>query len=121
MLKVHTKKFGSVTVLCLRGRIVRGALGQLRAAFNFQSGVTAVVLDLAGVSAIDAGGLGAMLELREQSRSRGMDFKLRNPSKFVGWVLEVTCLHSVFEIMSGGELYFVSSDRTEPITLAACA
>ena len=121
MLKVHTKSFGSVIVLCLRGRIVRDELATIRTAVNSQRGATTVVLDLTGVSVIDASGLGAMLELREQSRSRGLDFKLRNPSKFVGWVLEVTRLNSVFEVMSGGELYFASHDRTEPITLAACA
>jgi hypothetical protein len=70
---------------------------------------------------IDAGGLGAMLELREQTQVKGIDFKLMNLSKFADWVLEVTHLNSVFEVMSGTELYFPSDGRAEPMTLAACA
>jgi anti-anti-sigma factor len=121
MLKVHAKKIGTVAVLCLRGRVVRGELAPLRTAMNSQSGATAVVLDLTGVSTIDAGGLGAMLELREQTRAKNIEFKLINVSKFVRWVFEVTRLTSVFEIVSGAEIYFASRRRTEPLTLAACA
>ena len=121
MLKVHARKFGSVIVLCLRGRIVRGELATLRAAVNSQTGASAVVLDLTGVTTIDAGGLGAMLELREQTQAKNIEFKLMNPSNFVGWVLGVTRLNSVFEIMSGSELHFASHERTQPIALAACA
>ena len=121
MLNVHVKRLGSVAVLCLRGRIVRGELATLRTAVNSQSGATADVLDLTGVNMIDAGGLGAMLELREQTRAKNIQFKLMNVSQFVGWVLEITRLNSVFEVMSCGELYFVSHDQKEPIKLAACA
>jgi anti-anti-sigma factor len=121
MLKVHTRKFGSVIVLCLRGRVVRGELAALRAAANSQGGATAVVLDLTGVTMIDAGGLGAMLELREQTQAKGIDFKLMNLSKFASWVLEVTHLNSVFEVMSAAELYFPLDGRAQPMTLAACA
>lgn len=121
MLKVHAKHIGSVAVLCLRGRVVRGELAQLRTAVNSQSGATAVVLDLTGVSTIDAGGLGAMLELREQTRAKNIQFKLMNVSSFVGWVLEVTRLNSVFEVMSGAELYFASHGPVGSLTLAVCA
>ena len=121
MLKVHAKKFGSVVVLCLRGRVVRGELAPLHSAVNFYSGATAVVLDLTGVSTIDAGGLGVMLELREQARAKTIDFKLMNVSKSVGWALEVTRLNSVFEVMSGGELHLASGGQAKPMSLAACA
>lgn len=121
MLKVHARKFGSLAVLCLRGRVVRGELAALRLAVDSQSGATAIVLDLTGVSMIDAGGLAAMLELREQSRVKGIEFKLMNVSKFVGWVLEVTRLNSVFEVMSRAELAFASRGRVTSMTLAACA
>jgi anti-anti-sigma factor len=121
MLKVHPKKFGSVSVLCLRGRIVRSELATLRAAVNSQTGSTAIVLDLTGVTTIDAGGLGAMLELREQTRAKNIEFKLMNVSRLVGWVFEVTRLDSVFDIMSGGELYLPLHGRTEQIKLAVCA
>jgi anti-anti-sigma factor len=121
MLNVHVKKIGSVAVLCLRGRVVRGELAPLHAAVKSQSGATAVVLDLTSVTVIDAGGLGAMLELREQTQAKGIELKLMNVSKFVGWVLEVTRLNAVFEIISGAELYFASPTGFEAMTFAACA
>ena len=99
MLKVHAKRLGSVAVLCLQGRVVQGETATLRIAVRSQSEVSAVVLDLARVSTIDAGGLGVMLELREQTQSRGIDFKLMNVTKLVQKVLAITRLNSVFEIL----------------------
>src|SRR5439155_23636324 len=98
MLKVHAKNFGSVVILCLQGRIVSGETAALHNVVESQSGVNAVVLDLARVSTVDAGGLGVMLELREQTQSRGIDFKLMNVTKLISGVLEITRLNSVFEV-----------------------
>lgn len=105
MLKIQTRNLENVAVLCLQGRIVNGETAALRSAVDSQSHVSAIVLDLGGVSAVDASGLGTMLELRRQSESRGIRFKLMNPTKSVSLVLEVTRLDSVFEITSRGELW----------------
>ncbi len=105
MLKIQTRNLENVAVLCLQGRIVNGETATLRSAVDSQSHVGAIVLDLAGVSAVDASGLGTMLELRRQTESKGIRFKLMNPSKSVSRVLEVTHLDSVFEITSRGELW----------------
>jgi anti-anti-sigma factor len=81
------------------------------------------VLDLSRVSIVDARGLGAMLELREQAQSKGISFKLMNVGKLVGRVLEVTRLDSVFEVTSGVEFFPAVSRRT-PVSvarLASCA
>jgi anti-anti-sigma factor len=67
---------------------------------NFQTDLAVVVLDLAGVTAIDAGGLGLLLELREQAQSRGIEFRIKNATKLVKRVLEITRLNSVFETLS---------------------
>jgi len=104
MLKVHTKNLGSVAILCLQGRIVNGETEALRRAVDFQSDAGAVVLDLARVNTIDAGGLGVMLELRQQTKSRGIGFKLMNVPKLVSRVLEITRLNSVFQITTRVEL-----------------
>ena len=103
MLKVHAKRLGSVAILCLQGRIVNGETEALRKAVDSQPDVSAVVLDLARVSTIDARGLGVMLELREQTESRGIAFKLVNVTKLVTRVLEITRLNSVFQVTSGDE------------------
>jgi anti-anti-sigma factor len=98
MLKVHTRTLGNVAVVCLQGRIVNGETALLRQAVDSQSGVTVLFLDLSCVSTIDASGLGLMLDLRRQTQSRGIRFKLINVTKAVSRVLEVTRLDSVFEI-----------------------
>jgi anti-anti-sigma factor len=123
MLKVHAKNLGTVAILCLQGRIVRSETATLCNAVHSQSGVTAVILDLARVSTVDAGGLGVMLELREQTQSRGIDFKLMNVTKLVSVVLEITCLNSVFEVTSGAEALAAGSfgRRGSAGELASCA
>ena len=123
MLKVHAKDLGDVTILCLQGRMVRGETAALRNAVDSQSGVSAVVLDLARVAAIDAGGLGVMLELREQTQSKGIDFKLMNVTQPIIGLLEITRLNSVFEVTSGAKLLSVVA-RTRPVSameIAPCA
>lgn len=109
MLKVHTQKVGNVTILRLQGRIVNGETTTLRNAVNSQSDVSAVVLDLARVSRVDAGGLGIMLELREQIQSKGIEFRLMNATKLIRQVLEITRLNSVFEITSEAEVLSATS------------
>lgn len=123
MLKVHIKNLGNVAILCLQGRMVRGETAALRKAVHSQSGVSAVVLDLGRVSTVDAGGLGVMLELREQAQSKGIAFKLMNVTKLVSGVLEITRLNSVFEVTSGADiLSAVSLERAvSAIELALCA
>ena len=123
MLKVHARNLGNVVILCLQGRIVNGETAPLRNAVHSQSEVSAVVLDLGRVSAVDAAGLGVMLELRAQTESKGIGFKLMNVTKLISSVLEVTRLDSVFEITSGAELLpMVSRARPASVMdLARCA
>lgn len=103
MLKVHTRKLGKVAVVSVQGRIVNGETTPLRQVVGSQSKVNTVLLDLGRVSTIDASGLGLMLEMREQTQSKGMRFKLMNVTRLVGKVLEVTKLDSVFEITPAAE------------------
>jgi anti-anti-sigma factor len=123
MLKVHAKKLGTVAILCLQGRIVRGETAALRNAVQAQSSVGAVILDLTRVTTIDAGGLGVMLQLREQAQAKGIDLKLMNVTKLVNRVLEITRLNSVFQVTSGAEvLSTVSRGRPASLVqLPSCA
>ena len=108
MLRVDVKRLGEVAVLCLRGQIVRAESKPLRETVNFQTDLAVVVLDLAGVTAIDAGGLGLLLELREQTQSRGIEFRIKNVTKLVKRVLEITRLNSVFETLSEAPTPFIN-------------
>jgi len=127
MLKVHAKNLGTVAILCLQGRIVNGETENLRNAMHSIPEVSAVILDLARVTTVDARGLGVMLELRQQAESKGIRFELMNVSKLVTRVLEVTRLDSVFQITAGVEFFpKVSSSRRSVLTphatpLASCA
>lgn len=131
MLKVHARNLGNVAFLCMQGQIVTGETETLRKAVRSQSDsqsdarsdVRTVVLDLAQVSTVDAGGLGVLLELREQVQSKGIGFKLMNVTRLVSMVLEVTRLDSVFEVTSGVES-FPAVSRRRPrsvMQLASCA
>ena len=123
MLKVHAKNLGTVAVLCLQGQIVNGETEILRKAVHSLSEVGAVILDLARVTTVDAGGLGVMLELREQVQAKGIGFKIMNVSKPLARVLEVTRLDSVFEVTSGVE-FFPAVSRRRPASVmefASCA
>ena len=119
MLKVHTTKLGNVAVLCMQGRIVRGETEALRKAVLAQAEKNVIVLDLARVSTIDAGGLGVLLELREETQSKGIEFRLTNVTKPVREVLEITRLDSVFEVTAGADV--LSAPPVAAMRLAHCA
>jgi anti-sigma B factor antagonist len=123
MLRVQTKKLGTVAVLCLQGQIVNGETEILRNAVHSLSEVSAVKLDLARVTTVDAGGLGVMLALREHVEAKGIRFELTNVTSLVSKVLELTRLDSVFQITSAVEYSPpVSCRRRAPAaTLASCA
>jgi len=123
MLNVNTKTLGTIAVLSLQGEIVNGQTELLRNAMHSLSGVSAVKLDLARVTTVDAGGLGVMLALREQAESRGIPFELMNVNQRVFMVLRLTRLDTVFRITNGVE-YFrtMSRSRTASVSqLRSCA
>ena len=101
MVRVLTNQKGNVMVLGVQGRIVRGETESLREAVVSRPHASVIVLDLARVKTIDAGGLGVMLELRAYAESRGIEFRLENVTKLVRRILEITNLDSVFEVTDG--------------------
>ena len=101
MLNVRAEKLGDVTVLHIRGRIVNGdATETLSEVVRAQTGACAVVLDLGEVDLIDARGLGVLLELRQWTHSRGIEFRLMNVTRLVQQVLVITRLDTVLQMSS---------------------
>src|ERR1700752_5215066 len=101
MLKIHAKKLDTVEDLCLEGRIVNGETEVLRSVAQLASDDTdQIILDLSNVSTVDAHGLGVLLQLREQTLANGIHFELRNVSKPLYRLFEITRLNTVFEINS---------------------
>ncbi len=123
MLKVHTSRSTSVAVLCVQGRVIRGETEKLRAAVVSQLDASVIVLDLARVNTIDAGGLGVLLELRGYAESRGVEFRLRNVTKLVRRILEITKLDSVFEVTCEVETFapIKLSQFGSQMQVASCA
>ena len=114
MLKVYAQELGSITILCLQGRIGIAETDSLCRAVYSQLDADAVVLDLTHVISIDASGLGTLLKLREWTVEKGVQLKLLNVPERVGQLLSITCLNSVFEISSESELVLLAT--TDPET-----
>ena len=105
MLKITVQKLGDTSVLRCHGRIVAGDAGSiLRNVVLSQRHTRVLVIDLARVERIDAGGLGVLLGLRELARSSAIMFKRMNATKRVEEILELTHLQHVFEFCSVREL-----------------
>ena len=122
MLKVNVQNLGNIAVLNLQGPIVHGETAVLRNAVQSLSGISTVKLDLAEVAVIDAGGLGALLEIREHAGSRAIRFELMNVNKQIARVFHITRLDTVFDITQSVRLFHVASpQRRYPAPARACA
>jgi len=93
MLTVSIEPMGDVVTLRCVGRIVRGQETAILCA-AVQQHARNLVLDLAGVDAIDAAGIGVLVSLQ----AAGIYLKLVNPTRQVREVLRVTKLETVLEI-----------------------
>jgi anti-anti-sigma factor len=110
MLQATVQQLGDTTVLRCRGQIVIGeAYGILNntamsQTHMSQTHVKLLVLDLAQVDRVDAGGLGILLGLQEWARANAIRFKLMNVMNRVEQVFELTRLDRVFEFSSVQDL-----------------
>lgn len=108
MLNATSQKLGDSTVLRCQGRIVLGdAYAILRNAVLRQTHTRTLILDLAQVDRIDAGGLGVLLGLREWAYSHAIRFQLMNVTNQVERVLELTKLDRVLEFCSVEDMLHV--------------
>jgi anti-anti-sigma factor len=106
MLIATAQKLGDSTVVRCHGRIVIGdAYRILRDTVLRQTHNRTLVLDLAQVDRIDAGGLGVLLSLREWAYSHAIRFRLMNVMNQVELVLELTKLDHVFEFCSVEDMF----------------
>jgi anti-sigma B factor antagonist len=122
MLGVTISTHGNVVILCLRGKIVIGKTSILRKVVEAQTKSCVIMLDLSRVTAIDAHGLGVLLELRQHAESTGIEFRLMNVTKLVGRVLEITRLNSVFNIAAEAEVLPAPATQVSSLRrLSACA
>ncbi len=98
MLTLTIHNLGDVTVFRCAGRITTGSVDALRNAVLNHPHTPIAVLDLAGVSFVDAAGLGILVSLRKWADAAGTKLKLMNLVPRVEALLELTNLSSAFEV-----------------------
>jgi anti-anti-sigma factor len=101
MFKVDVEKTADVAIVRCIGRLIRGeAVSTLRNAVVSGTNGQTILLDLSEVEALDAGGLNALVSLRQWAVNRRIKVKLVDPSTFVREILMRFRLDRVFEISS---------------------
>ena len=101
MLTINVETFKDLVIVRCTGRIVRGEnIRALKSEVISANDTRLIVLDLSEVESIDAAGLSALVSLHHRSRSRGIQLRLVNPSRFVLEIFNRTKLSSVFDISS---------------------
>jgi anti-sigma B factor antagonist len=88
---------GRVT-LYLSGEIDQLATSEFLAAADsaLATGPVAVIVDLADVSFMDSAGLSALIQVQQQTRHAGAEFRLQSPSRIATRILELSGLDRLF-------------------------
>ncbi|HXM22934.1 MAG TPA: STAS domain-containing protein [Terriglobales bacterium] len=99
-LKIETRQADGITIMSCQGRIVFGEeAAALREHLKRILGSTRqIVLNLAGVTYIDSGGLGTLVGVYSSARASGADIKLTGLGQRLRDVLQITKLVTVFEV-----------------------
>jgi len=107
VLKLEVHESPLVTILRCSGRIVYGDGSDRLVKAVMSKDTRFFLIDLNGVSAIDAAGLGALAALEGWARNENRTIHLANLSKRVREILETTGLSSVLQI-------FLIPEGTQP-------
>jgi anti-sigma B factor antagonist len=99
------REISGVTIVDCVGRLVFGDEGLLlrERGKGLLKTKKVLVLNFAGVSYVDSGGLGVLVGLLTTARAAGGDIKLAAPGGRVREVLKITRLDSVFEVHADAE------------------
>ena len=121
MLKLIVGNFGDVTIYGYEGGLVFPEAETLRVAVLAHPPIGLAVLDLSGIKALDAAGLGILVSLRRWSSATGKRLKLMNLKPRIEYLLELTHLRPLFEVCSVGEVFewFCAFDRARPLEAEA--
>jgi anti-anti-sigma factor len=110
LLSVDSRHCGTVYVIRCTGRIVAGEeVGVLEASIT--SGLREfirIVLHCGDVSRVDSTGLGLLVRFLSQTRNRGGDFRLAAVPPFIGNMLQMTKLDSLFRVYDSEEEAIIS-------------
>src|SRR5215469_11836565 len=100
-MKINSRDVDGVTVLDLNGRLVLGE-GTVPLREQVQGclarGAKLILLNLRGVPFIDSCGIGELVTSFTSVRRQGGELKLVNLEKKVHGVLQISKLHTIFEV-----------------------
>ena len=99
--RIEERRLGAVTILDLMGELRAGGSRLLLHDATRRllgEGRNQILLNLAGLSAIDAGGLGQLLQSNIGLNKGGGQLKLLHPARALREMLSITKLSSVFDI-----------------------
>jgi anti-anti-sigma factor len=103
MPKLTIHKLGEAIVFRCTGRIVFGECHILRHAVFSHPYIAIAVLDMAEVTAMDAPGLGLLVELRNCASAKRMQVKLLKLTPHLANLLNMGHLTPIFEVCSARE------------------
>jgi anti-anti-sigma factor len=88
---------GRVT-LYLSGEIDQLATSEFLVAADsaLATGPAAVIVDLADVSFMDSAGLSGLVQVHQQTRHAGAEFRLQSPSRIAARIIELSGLDQLF-------------------------
>ena len=104
MPKLTIYKLGKAVVFRCTGRIVFGECHILRHAVFSHPYIDICVLDMGEITAIDAAGLGLLVELRKWAAAKRMQLKLLNLTPYVANLLNMTDVTPIFDVCSVPEV-----------------
>jgi anti-sigma B factor antagonist len=123
-MRTSSRHVGDVTIVDLRGRLV---FGEGSASVHdmvcdlLNKGHRKILLNLGGVTYIDGAGLGTLVGSFASARKHAGELKLFNPRSKVTYVLQITKLHTVFEIMKDEAVGVESFGTSKEATAVAAA
>ena len=103
-VEIHTVP-EAATLRCI-GRIVLGVESEILRCMAESRGEACLVLDLARVHAMDAAGLGLLVELHCEALRRKRAMKIVRASRPVCTLMALTSLHSVLDVSGCEEAEF---------------
>lgn len=119
---INTDHIEDVAVLECAGRMVHAqALSLLKDAVTGLPQARVIVVDISGVTMLDARGLGVLVSLHNWSCARGIQMRLVNPSKLVRQMLLATGLTSVLHVSSFDDVIHIFCGADRPIESVAGA
>jgi anti-sigma B factor antagonist len=106
-LITNRRKFGSITIVDLRGSIHLGEASLiLRHTIRdlVENGRTKIILNFSEVNSIDSAGVGELAGAYVPLKSKGGELKFLNPTKKVHGMLQITQLDKVFEVYTDEQM-----------------